>query len=344
MPRLLHAAARERLKVATTDLFLPAHLRLTDWQRTLMTSLLDRLVQTVEQDLLAGVARHLKDPDRPDLTVLLGVDPLPISPPLLRESGTLHDVSLVTLLLRRTEEHRLHRAAHAAPAAPDGLLSELVHDAEEEIADAAMAVLIAHSRRFDAFQEPILPLHELPAEVTNRLVWSVAAAVRSYFMDRQLVSPDEADDALAAAANRCLSGHDISDSFETRCLKLVRLIEERGGLNEGFIARALPEGGLSLFLVALSLRCGLLPDAVWELASEPLGRGLPLLLRAAGLDRNTAGEILVAIGSNSATDADVHLIRQLDIFDASSAEDAQRTLRPWRADPLYRAAAESSAS
>jgi hypothetical protein len=41
------------------------------------------------------------------------------------------------------------------------------------------------------------------------------------------------------------------------------------------------------------------------------------------------------------TDDDAQLIRQLDLFDVTSLEDARRTLRLWRADPLYRTAAEA---
>src|SRR5439155_588173 len=169
--RLLHAAARERLKVVMTDLFLPTHLRLSEWQRTVMNALLDRLVQSIEEELRGGLVR------------------------------------------------------------------------------------------------------------------SIAAALRTYLVERHGVSPDEADDALAAVANRSLSTNDEGEGLEARCLKLASVLDERGRLDGAFLVRALIEGGLSLLLAALSLRCALLPDAVWELVSEPLGRGVPLLLRAAGLDR-----------------------------------------------------------
>ena len=37
------------------------------------------------------------------------------------------------------------------------------------------------------------------------------------------------------------------------------------------------------------------------------------------------------------------VMRQLDLFDITSAEEARRTLRLWQADPVYRAAAEAPA-
>jgi hypothetical protein len=339
--RLLHAAARERLKVVMTDLFLPTRLRLSEWQRTVMNAVLERLVQSIEEELWAGLARHFSPETHAAVNRGLVADLGPIAHSILEDTGALRDPVLVSLLLRRAEEHRLRRAVHVAPAAPDGLFGDLVHDADEAIADAAMAMLIAQSRRLDRFQEPLLPTHELPAEVQHRLVWSIAAALRTYLVERHGVLPDEADDALAAVANRSLSTHDEGEGLEARCLKLASVLDERGRLDGPFLVRALIEGGLSLLLAALSLRCALLPDAVWELVSEPLGRGVPLLLRAAGLDRAEAGQILVAMDGNAGAEEDAQLVRQLDLFDITPLDEARRTLRLWRADPLYRSAAEA---
>jgi len=106
--RLLHAAARERLKVATTDLFLPAHLRLTEWQRTAMNALLERLVQSVEEELRTGLVRHFSASTHEDLHATLASDHTSVARSILEDSGALHDTALVALLLRRVEEHRLH--------------------------------------------------------------------------------------------------------------------------------------------------------------------------------------------------------------------------------------------
>jgi hypothetical protein len=340
--RLLHAAARERLKVAVADLFLPAQLRLSEWHRTTMTALLDRLIGTVEDDLRLGLARVFPARTHEALHAALTSDHVPIAQPILADAETLRDPSLVSLLLRRVEEHRLNRAT-AISGAADALLLELVHDQEEQVAEAAMAVLVAQNRRLDRFQEPLLPSPELSAELEHRLVWSVAGALRAYLIERHGISADAADDALAVAATKRLSTHDEGDSLEARCLRLASLLDGFGRLDDAFIARALPEAGLSLLLAALAQRCDLAPDSVWEIVSEPIGRGLPLLLRAAGLGRAEAGAILVAMGTPGAGDEDARLVRQLDLFDSMSLDDARRTLRLWRADPLYRVASQDPA-
>ena len=339
--RMLHAAARERLKVAVADLFLPAHLRLSERHRVMMTALLERIVRSVEDDLRAGLSRNFPARTHPELHAALTSEDIAIAQPLLEGSEVLRDPALVALLLRRAEEHRLHRASPGDQAAADGLLVVLARDPVEAVAAAAMAVLVAQSRRLDRFQEPLLPSPELPAEIEHRLVWSVAGALRSYLIERHGIAPDAADDALATVANRRLSAHDEGESLEGRCLALVRLLDERNRLDDAFIARALTDSGLSLLVAALSVRCDLVPDAVWELAFEPTGRGLPLLLRAGGLERGYAGEIVVQMGAASG-DEEAQLARQLDLFDTTSVDEARRTLRLWRADPLYRAASREA--
>jgi uncharacterized protein (DUF2336 family) len=336
--RMLHAAAIERLSVALTDLFLPARFRLSEWHRTTMAALLARLVRSVEDQLRGALAERFAEAEFPELHAALVVPHVEIALPILEPSSALRDSELVALLLRRAEEHRLHRAALRSAVAPDGLLGELVRDADAELAEMAMAVMIGHSRRLDAFQEPLIATTELPAELEHRLVWTVAAALRSYLISIHRIIPSDADRALAEAAARRLAAYDEGEGLEARCLMLARRLEALGRLGNDFIARSLAEGGLPLLLAALSLRCDLAGDAVWEVLSDPTERGAPLLLRAAGLSREEAGPILVALAPPTVGTEDELLVRQLDIFDTHSQDEARTTLRLWQVDPAYRSA------
>ena len=48
-----------------------------------------------------------------------------------------------------------------------------------------MELIIARSRRFDRFQEPDMGQVELPAELQHKLVWLVAASLRSMPLSRR---------------------------------------------------------------------------------------------------------------------------------------------------------------
>jgi uncharacterized protein (DUF2336 family) len=198
-----------------------------------------------------------------------------------------------------------------------------------------MALLIGHSRRLDRFQEPLIASPELPAEIEHRLVWTVAAALRTWLVAHHEILPAAADRALAAAATQRIYAYDEGEGLEARSLALARRLDALGRLTNEFIARTLGEGILPLFLAAFALRCDLVIDSVWEILSDPEGRGLPLMLRAAGFDRAIAGQMLVAL---SDPDDDEQLIARMGLFDRTPAEEALEAVRFWQIDPVYRSA------
>lgn len=333
----LYGAARERLAVAAADLFLPNGLRLTEWHRSTMSALLVRLVRSIEDELRARLAALFPETTHPELNAALTASHVEIALPILLASHALRDPDLVGLLLRRSEEHRLYRAMNGPAAVPDAIIRELVQDPDALLAEAAMAVLVGRSRRLDRFQEPTIASPELPAEIEHRLVWTIAAALRSYLRERHAILPSDTDSALADAAAGCLATHDESESLEARCLMLVRQLDRLDRLSNVFIARSL-EGGLPLLLAAIASRCGLTIDAAWEIMSDPEDRGGALLLRAAGLAHAEAGTILFALSGVAGVNDEEELAGQLDLFDALDAAEARSALDIWRIDPAYRAA------
>jgi hypothetical protein len=331
--RLLNDAVRARFAVAVADLFLPERHRLSEWHRATMAGLLLRLLRSIEDELRTALAAHFDDADHPEIHAALTAEHVEIALPILEDSSLMREPMLVALLLRRAEEHRLQRALHSSGS----IVLELLRDRDPVVAEAAMGLLIAQSRRLDRFQEPVLASAELPAELEHPLVWTIGAALRSYLIERQGVDPDEADRALIEAARGRLSTHDEGEALEARSLQLVRRLHELDRLDAQFAVRALAEAGLPLFLACVAQRCGLAIDAVWEVLCDPRGQGAPLLLRAAGIDRQAAGEALVSLYASAPADEE-SLARQLDLFDSRTEQEAWAALRLWQVDPAYRQA------
>lgn len=325
----LLASARARVAAALADLALPEALRLTDRQRNLVSSLLAALVRSIEDELRADLAEGFPDPGHEPLRAALSSAHVEIALPILRARPAMPDAALMNALLRRAEEHRLHRAAGAENA----LLLDLTGDPDEALAGGAMALLIAQGGRVDAFQEPLIARTELSAELAHDLVWAIAAALRLYAIERHGVDPAAADAAVAAAAKAVLAGHDEGEGLDAHCLRLVLRLRETGRLDDDFVARAMTEGSLPLFLAAVAVRADLDSASAWELLSDPSSRGPALLLRAAGVGRGAAAAILLALAADEGD-----LPRRLDLFDSAGETEARGLLTLWRTDPGYRAA------
>ncbi|MGE0179838.1 MAG: DUF2336 domain-containing protein [Sphingomonas sp.] len=332
--RLLLAAARERFAVAATDLLLPDAARLTEWQRITAAALLSRLVACIEDDLRSRLAGHLAGQEA--AVAALTSAHVPIAAPILDRAGALGDPELSAALVRRAEEHRFWTARR--PGGGDDLLFELARDEDEEVASEAMALVIARSRRFDRFQEPVLASAELPAELQHKLIWLVAAALRHYLVQHHRLAGVDA--AIEAAAAGAIGGHDEGDSLEATAQRLALRLDRAGRLDGAIAGRMIESGLLPLFLAALAVRCDLDPAAVWEVLADPRGRGPALLLRAAGFEREAAARILLALNATgpilSGAEGDA-TASQLELYDTLDPASAGETLRLWRAHPAYRA-------
>lgn len=338
--RLLLAAARERFSVAATDLLLPETARLTQWQRLTASSLLARLVSSIEDSLRASLADRFADQEA--LHAAFSSAHVPIALPLLERAHVLRDAELGTVLVRRVEEHRFWREeVGAGTAERPELLLEFVGDADEQVAALAMSVTIARSRRFDPFHEPVMGDTELPAELQHRLVWMIAAALRQYAIQQHGLSQGAADAAIASAAAAIIRGYDEGGSLEAAATRLARRLAQSGRLADDLLVRMLEEGQLPLFIAAIGVRAALDYAGAWEVLSDPRGRGPALLLRSAGIERDHAASILFILNARgrmfSGSEGDAAAV-QIDLFDATGEADARNVLTLWQVDPGYRSA------
>lgn len=332
--RLLLAAARERFAVAATDLLLPDQARLSEWQRLTAASLLNRLVRTIEDELRTRLAARFEAEEA--LHAALSSAHVPIALPILERASALRDPELSTILVRRVEEHRFWKAHSSAGG--DDFLSELVRDSDDDIAAEAMELVIARSRRFDRFQEPIMARVELPAELQHKLVWIVAASLRHYIVQQHGVGAVDA--AIEEAASALLSSYDEGSILEARAVRLARRLHRAGRLDGTILSRLASDGILPFFIAGLSVLCALDYGAAWEVLADPRGRGPALLLRAAGVERDSAASILLVLNSRGPLFSGVEgnaAAGQLELFDTIDQGAAREVLRLWQADPTYRA-------
>lgn len=331
--RLLLAAARERFAVAATDLLLPDQSRLTEWQRLTAAALLARLVRSVEEDLRARLAERFAAHEA--LSAALSSAHVPIALPILERAQALRDAELTTLLVRRVEEHRFWKARSHSGGGE--FLFDLVRDRNETVAAEAMELVIARSRRFDRFQEPAIGRVELPAELQHRLVWIVAAALRHYIVQHHQVGVVDA--AVEETASAAIAAYDEGDSLEAHASRLARSLHRAHRLDGSALARMADDGILPLFIAGIAVLCALEPGAAWEVLSDPRGRGPALLLRAAGLERDDAAAILLALNMRGAHFSEAEgdaAAEQLELFDTVDRAAAREVLRLWQAHPAYR--------
>lgn len=324
-------APARRLENATADLFLRPDHRISDRVRASASATRDALVAAIERDLRLFLAPRLAD--RAELGASLASASVAIALPLLADTQALRHPPLVAILLRRAEEFVLaERIRSVAPQRSQ----PLIDDADPGIASAAMALLIADSRRLDRFGEPLLLADDLPAELAHWLVWQVAAALRHYLCAQHGLSEADADVSVTAAAQAVLAAHDEGRGLYAAAAWLAERLKAAGRIDGTLLATLLSAGKLSAFTAALASAAGLSQDEAWAVLADPAQGGAALLLRAAGVAREEAGTILLLLRGDEEGAA-----RELARFDACDRDAARQAVAPLALLPEYRAALAS---
>ncbi len=336
------AAAFHGLATAIDDFFLSDSHRLDDRTRLALGRLLRAQVETVEGEIRDHGVRQLQVQGAPELSdALAAVDGVFAA---LCESGLLRDRALMAELIAQVQQELLASGmpvqAHDDPERPS-LINRFVQHPDRVLAQCAMGVLIAESRRRSLPEAGPWPQTDLPAELHHKLAWWVAAALRLRAgAARDFAVPDMAalDRVLAEAAQRSLAAHDEGDRLEAAVMRLAVAIDAQPHELPELLNEALGDRRVTLF-------AGLLAHALG--VGYPVARGLVLdrgsdrlwvALRALDLDRPAIARLGLAL-----TEADPRrdieaFAESLDTIMAISVEDARAALASLRLPDDYRAA------
>jgi hypothetical protein len=315
------AAAGSRLSTVRIDFQLDSRARLSEQERALMTAMLAGLVATIADEFTALLADAEPANDDGDRVF-----------DRLWSAGLLDIPDLVALLLRRAEEERLAAGIRATrPAGRSRFLQALVSDEDGDVSAAAMALILARSRRRDRFEGPRLTFDDLSAETAVMLVYSIAAALRGDLSGR--LDSAAADDRLSGAARTLLSRHDEGNRLEAKLFALVHALDSAGRVDEGLIRSALDEGEIFFVGELLARLSGIGFDSAWDHLTGG-GCRLALLLRMAGLSRALSGEILGSLAEVVGSDP----AKEIEEYDRLEEERVDSARKWLRLDPAYRSA------
>lgn len=327
---------RSRLRHAIDDLFLPDDGRLDERTRANLSALLRGLIATVEGEVGTHAARLLAGRGQATLADRLG-RPDPAIADRLIASGLLRDHTLVGELLDRVLEVQIGAALPAtAPFAPDrpSFLARLARSADRVVAAGALALIVATGARAAAGSEAATRT-ELPADLHQRLVWWVAAALRGAAGG---AGAEPLDRALAEAAQRSLSAHDEGERLEAVAMRLAAAIDAQPDEIGGLLHESLADRHLPLFVALLGRALGVDYPTARAVVIDPAGDRLLLGLRAIGLERTLLAQIGLLLAEADPRRSLETLPDAVDAAAALSADAARARLAPLRLHPHYRAA------
>ena len=304
-----------RLATVRRDFFLDSSARLTEQERALMSAMLADFVATLTAEISAAAGLHASPADEGRTNAaLVG-------------SGLLNRPGLVSLMLRRADEHRIAAtfASHGGPRKLP-LLSRLVGDEDPAVAASAMALVVARGRRRDGFGQPRIELSDLDPFDVIPLVQAVAATL----------SPSGGIEAkFAEAADKVASGVRFEESLDQAVESLAAALAKGDRDQERLIEDAAGEGEAALAAHLVARRAGIGAQAAWDHLLDAGEGGLALLARMAGLGRRCAARLIADFGSTIGTaSVEDEMIR----YDTLGDEEVAAALAHWRLPRDFRIA------
>ncbi len=341
---------REVLFGNITDLFLTGDARLTDRERALMASILQKLISDIEMELRRTLAARLaEDPEAPaELISILANDEIEIAQPILLRSKVLQDPELIRIIKYRGCEHRLAISLRSPlsvevsgailETGDEDVIESLLKNRDAELSRRAMEYLVAESERVDRFQEPLLKRHDLPPELAIRMYWWISAALRQYMVRTYKMSEISVDTLIEEATTSIIralpseaqSGNRITTS-------LIDQLSQKNELTPLLLIKFLRSGRISAFILGLSHLANLDGQMVRQIVFEAGGESLAITCRAVGWNRTDFGDAYMLSRKFQGTPqmSPAALDETMKFFDDVSEASARSILHFWRRDPHF---------
>ncbi len=320
--------AEARLAGTIADFFQDDDARLDDRTRGMLAHVLDAIIGAIESDIRRYAARMLTgngSTTAAEAILKEGANPGRVTDRLTR-AGLLRDEDLMDELIARVRHDLVAAALPIEVTEPDeaSLLVRLAGVPDSIVASAASALLAAESRRRAANENGTAVGTDLPAELHHRLVWWIAAAVRTGLK----TSSPASDRAITDAAQRCLAAHDEGERPDAVAMRLAAALDARPNELAAVLVEAIGDRRLSLFVAVLANAIGVAFDQVRAITLEPEGDRLWLALRAIDLDRSSIARIALALAEADPRRDIEAFADALDTIIAIPVAEARTSLAP----------------
>ena len=336
---------RDRLLLALADLCERQGCEGAEAQ-TLVRDVFMGLIGRVERDIRSRLADKLAGASWAprDLVLLLARDEIDIARPVIAQSPVLEDQDLVRLLVEAATDHQIEVARRPGLAAlvvsaildqgsPE-VLGALAANPSAEVTPLAMERLVAFSQTVAGLRAPLARHPALTTDLAAMLYVWVGEALRRSLAERFAVEGPAFEAAVASAVDeaRGAPGDGMSLESDERAAMDRRVVEKlKAGrqLRPGLLLRALRDGKLTLFTIALAELGEFTTDEVRQALDAPSPELLSLACAAVAVDRSAFPSLLKLVrqlnhGRPGARNETASLSGSLTLLDRASATRAFR--------------------
>ncbi len=272
------------------------------------------LVGRVEHDIRVRLAWKLAHARwaPPELVLLLVRSEIEIARPLIAASPVLGDQDLIHLLVEASVDHQVEVARRPQLGAPvvtaildqasPEVLTALAGNTSAEVTPLGMERLVSLSQTVAALRAPLSRHPALTLDLGAVLYAWVGETLRQTLSARFAVEGPAFDAAVSSAVAEARGGPGDGASPETderagMDRRVIAKLKGGGQLRPGLLMRALRDGKLTLFTIALAELGDFSIDEVRQALDADSGETLALACAAVGVDRSALPSLLKLVRS-----------------------------------------------
>lgn len=340
--------SRQILAENVLDLAISPEGRLSDRERALTDQVLVRLARDMELEVRQKLALRLAvTPTAPvELVEMLAKDDISVARPILERSQLLSETTLIEIVRMRVREHQLciARRENVSAGVSDALvevaepdvLEVLIRNPNATISSAAMAHLVAESRRLDQFQEPLLSRSDLPASLAHSMFWWVSSELRHKILTKFKIAEHELDEALEDATQTVLddtAAASASNAVET-AKTLTQALLQNDLLKIETLINMLRNQRIPAFCAGMSSLSGVSFATVNKIILDHEVAPFAVLCKAIKVkEAHFSTMALLLLQSRDKHKQTANTLRNLlDLFNEISSDQARITLRYWHSE------------
>jgi uncharacterized protein (DUF2336 family) len=341
---------RRELLGDVTDMFFASQNDRSDVEATLFGDLMAKVAYELDVEVRKDLSARFVEVSAPRSLAfaLAHDDEVAVAAPILRNSTTLTQDDLISVVQRRGDAHRLvitkrpdvTEALSAALVAhgDDKVVASLINNETAQVAPDTFDVIVDRAQSSRMLHNPLVSRRAIPPEHLNRLYMSVDATLRARILERnaQLTEAELNASIERAKVRVAVSNGALPDDFEAAS-ESVKLAKNTKTLTPQSLPRLWRDKEMTRFFLSFAELTGLDYHRVFHIFEQKDLDGIAMISRASGFDRALFVTLAVLILGEQGMGQAKTLG---DMYNDVPVEAAQRALRfmKLRASTLSQAA------
>ncbi len=334
--------ARSHMTNAVAGLLDP-DIELNEREQSLLSEALITLIRQAETDLRQAVAERLSVMPQAPLPLVLHLanDEISVAAPVLERSPVLSDIDLLYII--KAQGPAYWQAIAARESLSDEIVDvladkkdmptalRLTRNDKARLTRHALDVFAVMATESEDLARPLLMRPELPENLARALYKHVGRELReyiqSYFGITDVAVLGAVDEVIVEFTDPAAESEFMPPES---IMRAARQYAEGGKLTLQALLNSLKRGQLTSFIALFALYAGLPVKTVHDYLAQPSGKGLAVVCRALGIQKNECAMIYLLTSrmrSSSRADAQGNMNQVMAYFDSVRPEAAMKMVK-----------------